>query len=172
MDNLGLIEIIQQRIADYPGLLAEGGANFWDCFQLVPVTNNFWWRNLHFTVFPVRHHQHLSAFGCALEGVFLYSGDTRPIPELISSYAKRGEIIFHDCGITGSPSHTGVDDIERDYSPEHRTRIVLYHYESATAGDKLELRGYSVARPMKRIDSRKALRRRTCRLVWPPTPKP
>lgn len=161
-----LIDVIQRRIADYPGPLAEGGANFWDCFQLVPVTDGFWWQDLHFTVFPVRHHEHLSAFGCALAGVFLYSGDTRPIPELLCSYARRGETIFHDCGLAGSPSHTGVDDLERDYSPDQRARMVLYHYESAAAGDELEQRGYSIARPMARIDFRNPPRRQTRRLVW------
>ena len=86
-----LIPVLQRRLADYPNLLAEGGSNFWDVFQLIPVSESFWHADWQFTVFPVRHHEYLSAFGLALQGVFLYSGDTRPIPEVINRFANRGE---------------------------------------------------------------------------------
>jgi ribonuclease BN (tRNA processing enzyme) len=146
-----LIESVQKRIADYPGILAEGGANFWDAFQLIPVADEFWHQNLRFTVFPVRHHAVLSAYGIALEGSFLYTGDTRPIPEIINQYACRGEPILHDCGIRQNPSHTGVHELAAHYRPEQLCRLVLYHYESQEAGDELEKLGYRVARPQQRI---------------------
>ena len=146
-----LIESVQKRIADYPSILAEGGANFWDAFQLIPVADGFWHRNLRFTVFPVRHHAVLSAYGAALEGSFLYTGDTRPIPEIINHYACRGEPILHDCGLRQNPSHTGVHELAAHYQPEQLRRLVLYHYESQEAGDELEKLGYRVARPKQRI---------------------
>jgi len=34
-----LVPLLQQRIANYPNVLAEGGANFWDAFQLIPVSD-------------------------------------------------------------------------------------------------------------------------------------
>ena len=83
-----LILTLQKRVADYPGMLAEGGANFWDCFQLIPVSDDFWHAGLRFQVFPVRHHQYLSAYGLGLSGIFLFTGDTRPIPEIIGTYAN------------------------------------------------------------------------------------
>ena len=43
-----LIATLQRRLADYPNLLAEGGSNFWDVFQLVPVSESFWHRQLLF----------------------------------------------------------------------------------------------------------------------------
>jgi ribonuclease BN (tRNA processing enzyme) len=140
-----LVEVLQRRLADYPSMLAEGGANFWDCFQLIPVSEAFWHQDLVFSVFPVRHHEFQSAYGLALKGVFLYSGDTRAVPEAINRFASRGEVIFHDCCVAENPSHAGIADIERDYRPEQRRRMVLYHYESEEAGEHLARRGYRVA---------------------------
>jgi hypothetical protein len=79
-----LLPILQSRIADYPNMLAEGGSNFWDAFQLIPVSERFWLNHLLFDVFPVRHYEHDTAFGIALQGSFLYTGDTRPIDETIN----------------------------------------------------------------------------------------
>ncbi|AGA91975.1 putative exonuclease of the beta-lactamase fold involved in RNA processing [Thioflavicoccus mobilis 8321] len=141
-----LVAILQQRLADYPSILAEGGRNFWDAFQLIPVSGQFWHEMLMFSVFPVRHHEFLTAFGLALPGRFLFTGDTRPIPEVLSRYACHGERIFHDCASLRSPSHTGVDDLVLEYQPEQRRRMVLYHYESAEAGRRLQEHGYRIAR--------------------------
>lgn len=146
-----LIELLQRRIADYPGILAEGGANFWDCFRLIPVSEHFWHGNLLFTVFPVRHHEFYSAYGLALEGVFLYTGDTRPIPEVINRFAVRNEVIFHDCGLHKNPSHTGIGEIANHYRPEQRDRMILYHYESVEAGQRIETLGYRIARRGERV---------------------
>ena len=51
-----LVPLLHQRIASYPNVLAEGGANFWDAFQLVPVGEAFWHDGQRLEVFPVRHH--------------------------------------------------------------------------------------------------------------------
>ena len=142
-----LVELLHRRVADYPNILAEGGANFWDAFQLVPVSEDFWHSDLKFSVFPVRHHEFHTAFGLALEGRFVFTGDTRPIPEVLNRYACRGELVFHDCGLRGNPSHTGMDDLAAAYRAEMLPRLVLYHYESHQAGDFMEQHGYRVARP-------------------------
>ncbi|MEW8395753.1 MAG: MBL fold metallo-hydrolase [Candidatus Thiodiazotropha sp.] len=134
-----LLPILQRRIADYPNLLAEGGANFWDAFQLIPVSERFWLNHLLFDLFPVRHHEHDTAFGLALKGYFLYTGDTRPIPELLIRYASRGEAIFHDCSVDIGPSHTGLADIRRAYRPEQWRRMIFYHY--ASEADRLIIEG-------------------------------
>jgi ribonuclease BN (tRNA processing enzyme) len=149
---VSLLQILQRRLADYPNLLAEGGCNFWDVFQLVPVSERFWHRDLLFSVYPVRHHEYLSAFGLALEGRFVYTGDTRPIPETLNRYASRGERIFHDCGSSPNPSHTSVQDIQREYKEEQWRRMVFYHYESEAAGRLIEKNGYRIARRGERIE--------------------
>ena len=52
-----LVPWLQRRVADYPGVLAEGGANWWDAFHLVPHSRGFWLDKLWFDSFPVRHHE-------------------------------------------------------------------------------------------------------------------
>lgn len=148
---IGVIPVLQSRLAEYPSLLAEGGANFWDAFQLIPVSNGFWLERYWFESFEARHHLPGSAHGLALRGSFLYSGDTRPIPERLLRHAAAGELILHDCGLHANPSHTGLDDLAREYQPEQRARMVLYHYGSEADGAALEAAGYRIARSGQRL---------------------
>lgn len=143
---------LQSRLADYPGVLAEGGANWWDAFQLVPVSRGFWHDGTWFDVFPVRHHLPDTAYGLRLAGSVVWSGDTRPIPEMLARHADAGELIAHDCALIGNPSHSGVDDLEREYDAALRARLLLYHYGSAAEGEALRARGYRVAAPGERVE--------------------
>ena len=142
-----LVPILQQRVAGYPNVVAEGGANFWDAFQLVPVGDHFWHDGVRLEVFPVRHHWPDTAFGLRLRGSMVWTGDTRPIPEMLAKFANAGEMIAHDCGLHGNPSHSGIDDLEREYPQGLLARCLLYHYANAADGDALAARGYRVARP-------------------------
>lgn len=142
-----LVPLLHQRIASYPNVLAEGGANFWDAFQLVPVGEAFWHDGQRLEVFPVRHHWPHTAFGLRLRGSVVWTGDTRPIPEMLAGHADAGELIAHDCGLHGNPSHSGIDDLEREYPPALLARCVLYHYASAEDGEALRARGHRVATP-------------------------
>ena len=81
----------------------------------------------------------------------LFTGDTRPIPEMLNAYACQNELIVHDCGLVGNPSHSGVDDIEREYTDEQRARLLLYHYGSKADGVLLQQRGYRIATARERI---------------------
>lgn len=143
--HAALVPWLQARVADYPGVLAEGGANYWEAFRLVPCTRGFWLDGLWFDVFATRHHRPDTSFGLALAGSFAYTGDTRPIPETLGRYAGGEELVAHDCGLHGNPSHTGVDDIAREYDAALRARLLLYHYGSAADGAALAERGYRVA---------------------------
>ena len=134
-------------MADYPGVIAEGGANWWDAFQLVPVSNGFWHEKIWFDVFPVRHHLPGTAFGLRLPGSVLWTGDTRPIPEVLARYADGGELIAHDCALSGNPSHSGLDDLEREYPAALLQRCILYHYGSARDGETMRERSHRVAEP-------------------------
>lgn len=147
----GIVAHLQARLADYPGMLAEGGVNFWDAFHLVPVSRGFWHAGRWYDVFAVRHHAPDTAFGLALRGALVYTGDTRPIPEMLMHHANHGELIAHDCALVGNPSHSGLDDLEREYPPALRQRLVLYHYGDASDADAMGARGYRVARAGDRI---------------------
>ncbi|NCT68093.1 MAG: MBL fold metallo-hydrolase [Rhodanobacteraceae bacterium] len=144
--HAALVPLLQGRIADYPEVLAEGGANFWDTFRLIPVSRGFWCDGLWFDVFAVRHHAPHTAFGLALPGSFVWTGDTRPVPEMLATHAAHGEPVAHDCALVGNPSHTGLDDLEREYPAELRRRLMLYHYASEADALAMEAHGYRVAR--------------------------
>lgn len=144
---VSILETLHRRIADYPGILAEGGSNFWDCFQLVPVSDHFWHKELVFCSFPVLHHGYRSAFGIALGGVFVFSGDTRPIPEIINHHAGRGELIFHDGCLAENPSHTNVAEVHRFYRREQLDRMIFYHYASKEVAGRIAHLGYTCAAP-------------------------
>jgi glyoxylase-like metal-dependent hydrolase (beta-lactamase superfamily II) len=144
--HAALAPILQSRLADYPEVVAEGGANFWDAFSLVPVSSGFWHEGLRFAVFATRHHAPGTSYGVALPGSFAWTGDTRPIPEMLAAQATHAEIIAHDCGRVGNPSHTGLDDLEREYDAALRARLVLYHYGSEQDALAMERDGYRVAR--------------------------
>jgi hypothetical protein len=146
-----LVPWLQARVADYPGVLAEGGVNYWEAFRLVPCSRGFWLEGWWFDVFPTRHHRPDTSFGLALHGSFVFTGDTRPVPEMLARYAAAGERVLHDCGLVGNPSHSGVDDLEREYDGSLRRQLVLYHYGSAADGEQLLARGYAIAKAGERI---------------------
>lgn len=148
---IGVLPHLQARLADYPGVVAEGDANWWDAFQLVPVTRGFWHRGHWFDVFPVRHHLPDTAFGLRLRGSLVWSGDTRPIPEMLARHADEGEVVAHDCALHGNPSHSGLDDLEREYPPALLDRCLLYHYGSAAEAGAMRARGRRVATPGERV---------------------
>jgi ribonuclease BN (tRNA processing enzyme) len=159
--HAALVPWLQARIADYPGVLAEGGVNYWEAFRLVPCSRGFWLDSLWFDVFATRHHRPDTSFGISLHGSFVFTGDTRPIPEVLAHYAGHSALVAHDCGLVGNPSHTGIDDIEREYDADLRARLLLYHYGSVADGKALVARGYRIAGTGERVA-----------LADPPLPRP
>ena len=142
-----VVPLLHQRVGDYPNTLAEGGANFWDAFQVIPVGAAFWHDGVRLEVFPTRHHWPETAFGLRLRGSVVWTGDTRPIPEMLAKVADDSELVAHDCALHGNPSHSGIDDLEREYPRELLDRCLLYHYARSEDGERLAARGYRVAHP-------------------------
>lgn len=145
-----LITTLHARLAEFPGL-AEGGMNFWDAFQLIPISNQFFFAGLTFSSFAARHHAPLSAYGLALPGSFVYSGDTRPIPELFAHFGAGFEALFHDCSLRSNPSHTGVDDLLREYPNALRARMWVYHQHDAAEAAEIAKLGFKVLKPGGRV---------------------
>ncbi len=142
-----VVPLLHKRVGDYPNVLAEGGANFWDAFHVIPVGEAFWHEGLRLEVFETRHHWPQTSYGLRLRGSVVWTSDTRPIPETLARYADADELIAHDCGLHGNPSHSGIDDLEREYPPALLDRCVLYHYASAADGEALRMRGCRIAHP-------------------------
>ena len=145
--HANLLPVLQARVADYPRVVAEGGANFWEGFRLVPFSRGFWLDGWWFDVFATRHHAPGTSYGVALRGCIAWTGDTRPIPEALTAFADAHTLVAHDCSLVGNPSHTGIDDIEREYPEGLRAQLLLYHYASEADGHALRRRGFKVAEP-------------------------
>ncbi|HET9819950.1 MAG TPA: MBL fold metallo-hydrolase [Rhodanobacteraceae bacterium] len=145
--HANLVPILQARVADYPNAVAEGGANFWEGFKLIPLSRGFWLDDWWFDVFATRHHVPGTSFGVTLRGCFAWTGDTRPIPELLAAMTDARTLVAHDCRLIGNPSHAGADDLEREYPDTLRERLLLYHYGSEAEIDALRARGFKVAVP-------------------------
>lgn len=131
--------------------LAEGGKNVWDCLQLVPVVDSFWHQGQRLSIYPVRHHQAGSAFALHMPGLFFFTGDTRPIPEILHHQVGATETIFHDCSLKGNPSHSGVGDLLYEYDTRVLSRMRVYHYGSSQEADKIRAQGLQVVRCQERI---------------------
>ncbi|GAA4780432.1 MBL fold metallo-hydrolase [Lysobacter hankyongensis] len=142
-----LVPLLHQRVGDYPNVLAEGGANFWDAFRVIPVGDAFWHDGVRLETFETRHHWPRTAYGLRLRGSLVWTGDTRPIPETLAKMADACEVVAHDCALRGNPSHSGIEDLEREYPDDLLARCVLYHYVGVVEGQTLKARGYRVADP-------------------------
>lgn len=147
-----LVPLLHARVADYPEVAAEGGVNFWQPFQLLPCSRGFWLAGQWFSLFATRHHAPETSWGLALPGSLVFTGDTRPIPEALKAVASHGEPVAHDCGLKANPSHTGMDDLQREYPESLRKRLIAYHYASAEAGREMAAQGLRVAQPGQRFD--------------------
>lgn len=145
--HAAVVPLLHQRVADYRNVLAEGSANFWEAFRLVPCTRGFWLGGHWFDLFATRHHAPGTSFGLRLPGSFIYTGDTRPIPEMLKAIATADEPVFHDCGLVPNPSHTGVTDLAREYPAALLARLHLYHYGSLADGAAMATQGWRVMQP-------------------------
>ena len=132
-----LVPLLQARIADYPEVLAEGGANFWDAFALVPLSKSgFWHDGMRFNVCDASSCAELP-FGLSLGvGVSCLTGDTRPVPKCRPGAAHTGKWSRTTAPrLVGKPVAYRRRRSEREYPQELRTRLVLYHHASlADAG--------------------------------------
>ncbi len=149
--HAAILASLQERLVCNQYIRAEGGVNFWDAFQLTPVSDGFWLGTQWFRVFESRHMQPRFCFGIALPGSFVYTGDTRPIPEVLGTEARLDETVFHDCSVRANPAHSGFVDLLNEYPAELLNRIVCYHYGGEDEALRLEEHGFRVARAGQRL---------------------
>src|SRR3546814_14083257 len=51
------------------------------------------------------------------------------------------------CALHGNPSHSGIDDLQREYPAQLLDRCIIYHYAGVADGQALAGRGPRVATP-------------------------
>ncbi len=123
-------------------IVAEEPVNFYDAFQLIPVSDAFWFEGIKFKVVEGRHHSPQFSHGIGVSGRFFFTGDTKPIPEALLTHASQNEIIFHDLCLHEQPSHTYLSEL--DSYPEYLIqRMCFYHLHSEDDIIEVEKRGYS-----------------------------
>ncbi|MAE20439.1 MBL fold metallo-hydrolase [Candidatus Poribacteria bacterium] len=144
-----LISSIHRILASEENLLSEGGANFWDAFNLIPVSDNFWFHKARLLCFQVEHHSYQYGHGLAMTNRFTYTGDTRPVPATLRTVAPAGPI-FHDLSLVKQPSHTHLDEL-CVYEEDQLDRMVFYHLANLDQVKEVEQAGYRVALPGKRF---------------------
>ncbi|WP_096084426.1 MBL fold metallo-hydrolase [Agaribacterium haliotis] len=149
--SVAIVALLHERVANYPGALAEGGVNFWQAFQLIPVARSFEFGGCEFQLVPARHHKPGTAYGLYLPGHFFYTGDTRPIPEVLEHTIDEHCLVFHDCSVQGNPSHSGIDDLKREYSQALLQRLWCYHYNSPAQRQAFNDAGLKSVQPGQRF---------------------
>ncbi|WP_051333544.1 hypothetical protein [Aliagarivorans marinus] len=117
----------------------------------MPIGSGFWLNDLNFNAFAVRHHLPQSCFGLHLPGSFVFSADTRPIPDLLEQLEMADELILHDVGLVGNPSHSGLEDILAHYSKPQCEQLWAYHYRSHQDAERLRHAGLQVLKPGQRL---------------------
>lgn len=131
-----IIPLFVQRMHLGCSPLAEGGTNFFDMFQIIPVIDKFYFSGIHFEIFEARHHQPQFCFGLHCPGHFLFTGDTKPIPEVLNYRCRHNEIIFHDLSTAEQPSHTSVSELNQ-YPKELLSSKWFYHLADFAAESQI-----------------------------------
>ena len=145
--SANLVPRLHEIFANNMDPWANEAVNFWDVFHLIPVSNSFFWECLRFNVFSVRHHTPNSAYGIQLPGKFVFTGDTRPIPEILGHIATNNEAIFHDGSKHGNPSHSGIDEIISSYRQDILELIHVYHHNKPEDIDFIAKYGLKAVMP-------------------------
>ncbi len=123
-----------QRVADYPMCSPRAARISGTRSSSCRVSRGFWHEGLWFDVFPTRHHAPMTSFGVALRGAFAWTGDTRPIPEMLAQYARARRARRARL----RPGRQSVAHRRRRPRARIPRRIArtaaLYHYDSAADG--------------------------------------
>jgi hydroxyacylglutathione hydrolase len=76
-------------------------------------------------------------FGLFIENKILFTGDTKFDKELIDTYQKKSEIIFHDCSFEPNPVHTSLNQLKK-LPKTIKEKMLLMHYGDNWIGQNLD----------------------------------
>lgn len=126
------------------GYSGDGKNDMDDFFDVIPVSERFFWEGLDFEVFPTTHTVGKPSFGIRLPYRFTFTSDTNAIPEL-SRIVQDDPYVFHDVYLSGDshPAHATAPELRRLYSPELLRRIYAIHYGDDIIDQLHKLEGFA-----------------------------
>lgn len=121
-------ELWDQTLKGSMSQIGEGSASLEDYFNVVFIDNNeFTHDGVLYKVFSVPHTPKKQCFGLAIDDKILYTADTLPVPDLITSVEF--DICFHDVSLQdGNPVHANLSDLIESYPEKIRKKIYLMSY--------------------------------------------
>ncbi|MDR9426083.1 MAG: MBL fold metallo-hydrolase [Marinobacter sp.] len=111
------------------GQVGEGSAELSDFFDVVLVDETgFEFEGITLQPFQNRHTPEKPSYGLLVNHRLLFSGDTRPIPDVVNHYSP--ETILHDGTLADwNPVHASLTELRECYSQAIRKRMYLMSYE-------------------------------------------
>lgn len=122
-------ELWEHTLKGVMGQIGEGEAQLSDFFDVVLLDGtSFEFEGVELAYFQNRHTPSKPSYGLMINNRVLFTGDTRPIPDLIAE--RNPEVILHDCTLADwNPVHASVRELCEQYPAELRQRLYLMSYE-------------------------------------------
>lgn len=122
-------ELWHQTLRGVLGQVGEGPATLEDFFEVeILSADRFAFEGVDLHCFQNRHTPGKPSYGLLIDHHLLFSGDTRPIPDIIEPLAP--SVILHDCTLADrNPVHASLGELQEDYSPDMCQRMFLMSYE-------------------------------------------
>lgn len=122
-------ELWEHTLKGVMGQVGEGPAELDDFFDVVLLEDlNFEFEGTQFQLFQNRHTPKKPSYGLFINNRLMFSGDTRPIPDLVEQFDP--QIILHDATLSDwNPVHASIRELRETYPFEVRQRMHLMSYE-------------------------------------------
>lgn len=132
-------ELWEHTLKGVMGQVGEGQAELSDFFEVVLVGDQvFDFEGVGIRPFQNRHTPGKPSYGLILNDRLLFSGDTRPIPEIVSQHAPG--TILHDATLADwNPVHSSVRELCENYPAGIRKRMHLMSYEDSFEQHRTEV---------------------------------
>lgn len=127
-------ELWEQSLKGSMGRIGEGECTLDTYFDVRWLSDNesIQFGDVTIDLFRTDHTPGKPCFGGLLNGSLMYSGDTRPLPEVVKHY--RPDFILHDFTIYESnPVHATLSQLLEQYDAPTRARMKLMSYEDDVA---------------------------------------
>ena len=132
-------ELWMHTLKGVMGQVGEGPAELRDFFDIVLVDESgFEFEGVDLQLFQNRHTPNKPSYGLFINQRLFFSGDTRPIPDIVSRYNPK--IILHDSTLSNwNPVHASLTELRECYPKAVRKRMYLMSYEDYFENYRLEV---------------------------------